>query len=184
MSANATRGARARRAAVAPACREGMPCAGVSLDGARGGDGGGGRGVGSHRGLDEAQLDAGVQPRGGRAVSQGVSGSTRGDPTGRAGSPAGILHTVTWHGRRCGSHPATATTWSGAEPGGLAVRCAVLAQALQGAWGQRHVAVLRPCAAPHVPAHAGTGKVGHVQVGPLLQATPYSVRSVRRENGM
>ena len=63
----------------------------------------------------------------------------------------------------------------------MAVRFPVLAQELQGAWGQRHGAVLRTFAAPHVHDHAGTVNVGTLQVGTLLQAETTGVD--RRQAG-
>jgi len=118
----------ASRSAVAHAGREGTTCEGVGFAGEMGGDGGGGWRMMSHSVLDEAQIDAGLQPMGGIAVSQGVPRSTLVDTTVREGCPEGLLHTGAGHGRGGGGHADTATAWSGAKPGGMAVRFPVLAQ--------------------------------------------------------
>jgi hypothetical protein len=119
---------RARRSEGCHEFREGMTCHGVGFDGERRIHGGGGRCVVPQRGLDEAQIDAGLQQRRGLAVSQGVDGGTLRDPTVLEGGPEGILHTVSGHGGRGGGHANAPTAWRGQEPQGMAMGFPILAE--------------------------------------------------------
>src|SRR5467141_3702337 len=72
MAANSTMTDLARRSEVAHECREGLPCQGVGFDREMGVDGGGGGCIVSQRGLDEAQIDTGLEHMRRIAVAQGV----------------------------------------------------------------------------------------------------------------
>lgn len=121
-------------------------------------------------GLDEAQVDAGLEPMRCLAVAQGLDRGTLRDATMLEGGSAGILPTVAGHGAIGRSPADPAAAWSRQEPDGMTVRVPVRAQEVQGALGQGHRAVLGAFAAAHVHEHAGTVNVGNLQVGALLQA--------------
>jgi hypothetical protein len=171
----------ARRAEVAHACHERLPCQGVGVDREMGGEGGGGWRVVSQSVLDEAQGDTGLAPMRRRAVAQGVHRGTLGVPTGREGHPEGILPAGAGHGGGGCGHADAAPAWSGEEPQGMAGRFPGLTQECSGALRQRDRAVFGAFAVPHGHEHAGPVHVRHWEVGALWQAQ--TTGGERRQTG-
>ncbi len=140
-------------------------------------EGGGGRRIVSQILLDEAQVHAGLEEMGGIAVPKRMNRSPLHDATGVEGRPKSILHTVSGYGVCGGGHADTPPTRSRKDPHGIAVGFPILAEQLEGALGQRHIAVFGAFAVAHVDEHPCTVTIGDLQVSTLLKAQTTRVKS-------
>lgn len=127
-------------------------------------------------GLDQAQVDPGLEQMGGVGVAQGVGVGPLADATLPEGPPEGGLEARAGHGarilREAGGQPAAGGGWE--QPVRRAMGPPVLAEQPEGLLRQRDVAI-PPALAVDVELHAGAVYLGHLQPGPLHQAQPAGV---------
>ncbi len=119
--------------------------------------------------LDEAQRPARFAPMGGPRVAPRVHRGALVEATGPQDGAQGSLHAVTRHGGGGRGPSKTAPARRGTKPHRVAVGLPGLAEQREGLLGQRHRAVLRPCAIAHVHEQAGTIHVGPLQGGAFLE---------------
>jgi len=119
--------------------------------------------------LNETKIDARFeQMRRPRVAQRGPRGALM-DATGPPRSAKGILHAVARQGGGGGGHPTPASARCWKKPHRIAGGCPVVAEQREGLLGQRHIAVLRPCAVAHVDEHAGTIHIRHLPMRPFLE---------------
>ena len=131
---------------------------------------------GSHRApmaevdLDLAEVLALLQQVSGVAVPQGVDVRVLGDAAGLKGQAEGALESGAAHGPGGRGSADMAVTFGGKKQGGMTMGFPLLAQELQRALGQRHVAVLVALAGPDVQEQALRIDVAHLEPQAFAQA--------------
>ncbi len=119
--------------------------------------------------LHETESDTRFEQRRGPRVAQRRHGGACVDAAGPQGSAQGILHAMARQRGGSGGHAQTTAARRGKKPHRVAVGFPVLAEQREELLGQRHRAILRPCASADVDDHPGTIHSGHLQVGAFLK---------------
>ena len=115
-------------------------------------------------------MNAGFQQMSGVGMPQTMDGDRFGEIRLLLGESKRLLEGTRRNGLRCGLSVHRAETASRKQPDRMAVGHPILAQHVQGALGQRHIAIFVALAASDVDEHPGTVEVGDLQPDAFAQA--------------
>ena len=125
----------------------------------------------AHVSLDDPQIDSGFEKMGGIGVAEGMNGDTFFlDSSSNLGPTEGALDTTLGHGKLGFLCSITISAKGGEEEARMAVGPPIVAEQMEGGWGEREVAILGPLSTVDMDHHAGGVDIGDFEMETFVKS--------------